>query len=95
MTELLKAAKRIELQSEAKDRLFELEELTEAEKAEIGYITSGPVSRTIDNYPKLQEIDEEINKLAERINVLRFKRSGRRKNVACLLYTSPSPRDRG
>ena len=56
--------------------------MTEVEKAEIGYITSGPVSRTIDNDHQLQEIDEEINKLAERINVLKFKRSGRRKNVA-------------
>ena len=130
--ELLRAAKRIELQSEARDKLFELEELSEVEKAEIGYINSKPVNKTIYNDLQLKEIDGEINKLAERINVLRMKKSGQRKTLStwapnnyfpqaldrsncyncgrpghfvrdcrssgyrsCLLYTSPSPRDRG
>ena len=68
--ELLSAAKIIELQSEARDKLFELEELSEVDKAEIGYITSKPINKTINNDLQMKEID-------------------------CLLYTSPSPRDRG
>ena len=60
--ELLKAAKRVEMQTEAKDRLFELEETKQQD------LNKG---RTMEG---TDEVQAEIEKLTEQLNVLKAKR---------------------
>ena len=74
--ELLKAAKRVELQTEAKDKLFELEELDDQgkegilDKAEL----QGLGQRVCINDKVDQELKEQINKLTEELQKLKVKR---------------------
>ena len=62
------------------------------EKKKSGWFLSDIAPRLLDHHTRLEQVTEEHtelrdNLLANRWNSLQFE--------ACLLYTSPSPRDRG